>query len=103
MYWRRKKKCIYFFCVSSGINENKKMKKKTRKKKGGAYLSWAIAQLYCKKEICIAILVLYCNLRCVLDGLYCNIVFLAKNCIAREGLRAGKKKLYCNTLYCIVT
>ena len=67
----------------------------------------------------IAILVLYCNLRCVVDGLYCNIVFLVKNCIAREGLRAGKivlqyRKLYCNEaprmgwkyiaiLYCIVT
>ena len=25
-----------------------------------------------------------------MDGLYCNIVFLVKNCIAREGLRAGK-------------
>ena len=63
---------------------------KKRKKKVGADLSWATAQLYCKKEICIAILVLYCNLRCVVDGLYCNIVFLVKNCIAREGLRAGK-------------
>ena len=35
-----------------------------------------------------------------MDGLYCNIVFLVKNCIAREGLRA-RKKLYCNTGNCI--
>ena len=34
------------------------------------------------------------------DGLYCNIVFFfVNNCIAREGLRAGK--LYCNTGNCI--
>ena len=78
------------------------MKKNEKNKKVGADLSWAIAQFYCKKEICIAILVLYCNLRCVLDGLYCNIVFLVKNCIAREGLRAGKKKfvLQYTILYC---
>ena len=79
----------------------KKNEKKREKKK-----SWCKFELsYCpivlqKKEICIAILVLYCNLRCALDGFYCNIVFLVKNYIAREGLRAGKKN--CIAIHYIV-
>ena len=61
--------------------------KKRKKKKVGANLSWAIAQLYCKKEICIAILVLYCNLRIVLQDYNCianrlEIVLQDNQCIA---------------------
>ena len=70
---KKKKVCIFFKCFPLlEIKEEKKNEKKKCANRFG-----------------------------LLAKLYCDLVFLAKVCIARERLKGWKKKLYCNIGNCI--